>query len=91
AQVTDGIVTAVRETPQAVNSADMIAIDALDTTYLGRSYAGGNFGAVVDLRPRYITGYAFKMRMTPAERIAIRAAAAVSAEVADFMDLANSA
>jgi hypothetical protein len=41
--------------------------------------------------PRHITGYAFKMRMTSPERIAIRAAAAVSAEVADFMDLADSA
>ena len=60
----------------------------------GWLYVGGVFSdprAVVVVLPRHITGYAFKMRMTSLERIAIRAAAAVSAEVADFMDLADSA
>ena len=58
----------------------------------GWTYSDSTFtapAAAPDLR--HITGYAFKMRMTAAERIAIRAAAAVSAEVADFMDLADSA
>lgn len=57
----------------------------------GWTYSNSTFAAPADTRPRHITAFAFKMRMTPAERIAIRAAASVSAEVADFMDLADSA
>ena len=57
----------------------------------GWTYSNSTFAAPADTRPRHITGYALKMRMTSAERIAIRAAAASSDEVADFMDLADSA
>ena len=58
----------------------------------GWTYSDSTFtapAAAPDIR--HITGYAFKMRMTAAERIAIRTAAAASPAVADFMDLANSA
>jgi hypothetical protein len=41
--------------------------------------------------PRWLTGYAFKQRMTPAERKRIRSAAKVDEDVDDFMDLADSA
>lgn len=60
----------------------------------GWVYVDGVFSdprAVVVPAPRHITGYAFKMRLTSAERIAIRTAAAASPAVADFMDLADSA
>lgn len=91
AQITDGIVTAITETAQSIDLPGLILVDSLDVGLLGKAYANGVFSQAPDTRPRHITGYAFKMRMTAAERIAIRAAAAVSAEVADFMDLADSA
>ena len=50
----------------------------------------GGTAAVIP-RPRHITAYALKARMTSAERIAIRTAAASSAAVADWLDLADSA
>lgn len=46
---------------------------------------------VVAPRPNHITSYAFKSRMTSAERIAIRTAAASNAAVYDWLDLADSA
>lgn len=91
AQITGGLVTAITESADEIDAPNMVAIASLDPALLGQAYANGSFSQAPDTRPRHITGYAFKMRMTPAERIAIRAAAAVSAEVADFMDLADSA
>lgn len=91
AQITDGIVTAITETAQAIDLPGLILVDSLDVGLLGKAYANGVFSQAPDTRPRHITGYAFKMRMTAAERIAIRTAAAASPAVADFMDLADSA
>ena len=91
AQITDGIVTAITETAQAIDLPGLILVDSLDVDLLGKAYANGVFSQAPDTRPRHITGYALKMRMTSAERIAIRDAAASSDEVADFMDLADSA
>lgn len=42
------------------------------------------------LLPPHITVYAFKNRFTSAERIAIRAAAATTGAVADFLDMCDS-
>lgn len=91
AQITGGLVTAITEAAQAIDLPGMVLIDSMNTNLLGMAYANGEFSQAPDTRPRHITGYAFKMRMTSAERIAIRAAAASSDEVADFMDLADSA
>lgn len=52
-------------------------------------FEGGT--AFVIAPPRHITAYAFKARFTAAERIAIRTAAASSAAVADWLDLADTA
>lgn len=52
--------------------------------------AYGNPGAAA-VQPRHITAYALKARMTSVERIAIRTAAASTAAVADWVDLADSA
>ncbi len=65
---------------------------------IGSAYTGGDF---VSSRPvvvtppipvtiRLITPYAFKARMTAAERIAVRAAAVTTPAIHDYMDLLDS-
>ena len=58
----------------------------------GDLYDGNNFTRPpAPVIARHITAYAFKMRLTAAERIGIRAAAASNAAVYDWLDLADSA
>lgn len=43
AQITNGVVTAVTETAAPIDAANMIAVDSLDASLLGQSYADGVF------------------------------------------------
>ena len=57
----------------------------------GQMYDGATFSnAPVPIPKRRISAYAFKIRMTSAERIAIRAAAVSSTAIADLIDLVDS-
>ena len=57
----------------------------------GDLYDGTAFTRPAAVVVRHVTVYAFKARMTAAERVAIRTAAASSPSVFDFMDMADSA
>ena len=48
AQITNGIVTAVSELAGEINAANMVQIDGLDPSLLGKAYAAGEF---VDVAP----------------------------------------
>lgn len=56
----------------------------------GWCFDGASFTAPTTSAPRSITSYAFKMRMTQAERIAARTKAETDPVIYDFMDLLNS-
>lgn len=73
-----GQCSAVTETSGAVDSPNMIVLDALDTTLLGRTYdyALQQWSALTEApESRHITGLAFRNRFTRAEKIAIELAA----------------
>lgn len=89
AQLTGGVVTAVTETHSAIDSPDMIALESLDASLLGHSYADGVFTAPIAVPVRILTKVAYLKRMTQAERIAIRAAGATNPVVNDYIELMN--
>ena len=95
AQIFNGMVVGVTQTAAAVTDPAMVELDSYDTTKLGHTYANGAFTppepVVAPARPRLITPYAFKARMTSAERIGIRTAAAVMPAIRDYMDMLDSA
>ena len=68
-----------------------VAIEAAASVRIGDNYSGGVFsrGAAVSIRE--ITSLEFLTRFTAQERINIRLAAETNSNVADWMDLAQSA
>jgi hypothetical protein len=91
AQLKDGIVCGVGQTSGPIDSPDSILIGSLDASILGYSYANGIFTAPAPVvEPKRITVRAFKARMTAAERIAIRTAAASSVAIYDYLDMLDS-
>lgn len=84
------VVVAVTETSGVIDAPHMILITSADIGLLGSSYSvqTGLFTAPEPVPlPRHLAPASFKRRLTQPERIGIREAAKVSAEVYDFMDL----
>ena len=57
AQITNGVVTAVSDLSGEVNAPNMIPIDSLDTAFLGKVYAAGEFtdAPAVSAVPQIVT------------------------------------
>lgn len=72
AQIKDGIAVSLVESSGAISAPDMVRIDSLDLSLLGRTYDGQGWGAAaVPVATRYITPLAFMSRFTDAEAVAI--------------------
>jgi len=83
AQITVGIVTGVTETHNAIESPNMIAIDSLDASLLGYTYAAGVFTApaapadpcanLIDLGPFYDRAAGAKMAILTSTDATVKA------------------
>jgi len=86
AQITNGVVTAVTETAAPIDAANMIAIDSLDASLLGQSYAAGVFTPAPAPTVPW-TKKEFLLKFTPAEYAAIKAATLVDATLDYYWSL----
>jgi hypothetical protein len=95
AHIASGVAESIIESSGQIPGDSYVLLDSYDTTKLGCTYANGVFTppapVVAPPPPRLITPYAFKARMTSAERIAVRAAAVTTPAIHDYMDLLDSA
>lgn len=83
AQITGGVVTAVTETAAPIDAPNMIAIDSLDASLLGQSYAAGVFTPaaptvdpcewLIDLGPFYDRFAAAKMAVLTSTDAGVKA------------------
>jgi len=86
----DGIAYAVSELAGEVVADNLIPLDSMDSSVLGKRRAGSVWEDVTaEIPPVALNPLAFLRRFTAPERVAIRASA--NPYVVDFMDLLNKA
>ncbi len=100
AQITNGVVTAVSELAGEINAANMVQIDGLDPSLLGKAYAAGEFTDAVhpvvidpcewllDLGPFYDRFGAAKMPVLVSSDATVKAIIA-DCNVRKWIDLQN--
>lgn len=88
AQITNGVVTAVTETAEQIDAANMIAIGSLDSSMLGQSYSAGVFTPAAPVAVPW-TKKEFLLKFTPEEYAAIKAATLVDATLDYYWTLFN--